>query len=312
MAAFADTKVHDSARWEFLVQTLFGSGGQATVLDLGYASVASAQAAQGPNGVEIFVPWSAIGLNGPPSAPLRFSLATFRAEANDFTTDIGGPNVSNVIDAVTDYGDPRAAMYPNTFQDVQDLTLDYFFDVFFNAQGEVYSPLVVQRFVANAGASGEWVAVKNVSPVTLPIELFKLGDEEVPDSTEGMFQFPTGATLAAGATYIVAANALNYQTAFGSLPDAELANSVVAVPKMKAFNLWATGSLALANAGDELLVLDGSNTLLDIAVYGTGVYAGITAKTPAPGANVTLTRDVVSSDTDDCQVDFTAAFFSDT
>lgn len=308
LAGFADTKVNEAARWEFLVQTLFGSGGQATVLDTSYNGVAAAQAAQGANGVEIFVPWSALGLAGPPSQPLRFSLATFRAEANDFTTDIGGPNVSNVIDAVTDYGDPKATAYPNTFVDVQDGVLDYFFDVFFDPQGEVYAPLVVQRFVS-APATGltEWLTVENVSPVALPLDVFKVGDEETVDGTEGMLRFPVGSTLSAGASYTIAANAAQYQTTFAALPNAEIGNNVVAVPKMTNFTGWATGSVALANAGDELLVLDGSNTILDIATYGNVTYAGIVTKTPAPGSNIVLTRDAMSSDTDDCQVDFTAA-----
>ncbi|MBI5533943.1 MAG: lamin tail domain-containing protein [Deltaproteobacteria bacterium] len=309
MAAFADTKVSDAARWEFLVMTLFGSGGQATVLDKTYANVASAQAAAGPNGVELFVPWSAVGLNAPPTNPIRFSLATFRAEANDLTVDIGGPSFSNAIDAVTDYGDPRVTGYPNTFVEVQDLILDYYFDVFFNAQGEVYAPVVVQRFLAapGTGGSGEWITIRNVSPISLPLDAFKLGDEETPDQAEGMKRFPIGATLAAGASYVVAASAQTYQTYFAGLPDAELGATVVSVPKMADFSVWATGSIALANTGDEVLVLDGSNTILDIATYGNVTYPGIVTKTPAPASNVVLTRDGTSSDTDDCQVDFSAS-----
>jgi hypothetical protein len=47
MAGFADTQVGSGARWERLVQTLFGSGGTATVLDTAFSSVAMVSAVQG-------------------------------------------------------------------------------------------------------------------------------------------------------------------------------------------------------------------------------------------------------------------------
>ncbi|MEZ4309476.1 MAG: hypothetical protein R3F14_15680 [Polyangiaceae bacterium] len=141
-AEFGDTKVADGARWERLVETLFGSGGAAKVIDNNFNQVAMVQAVQGATGeIEIFVPWTALGLAAPPKAPLRFSVATFRCQPNqDLTIDIGGPDFSNALDAISNYGDPAAAVFPNTYQEVQDLIVDYSFDVHFNAEGEVYAP----------------------------------------------------------------------------------------------------------------------------------------------------------------------------
>jgi len=310
-AEFADTKVADGARWERLVETLFGSGGQAKVIDTNFNKVADAMAAQGAGGdVEIFVPWSALGLNGPPAAPLRFTVATFRAQSDDITVDIGGAQFSNALDCVSDYGDPAAAAYPNTYAEVQDLVVDYHFDLYFDAQGEVYAPLVVQRFLSNSSGAGsdEWYAVRNTTAMPLALDNFKLGDEETPDGNEGMLSFPTGATLPAGGTYVVARSGSAYQAFFGKAPDAELPpGASVAVPDMTPFLPWtagAAGNMQLANPGDELLVLDPSNTILDVAVYGNGAYAGVNSFTPAPGTDEVLTRDATSSDTDDCKVDF--------
>ena len=313
-AEFADTKVADGARWERLVETLFGSGGTAKVIDTNFNQVAMVSAMQGAGGdVEIFVPWTALGLNGPPAAPLRFTVATFRAQPNDLTVDIGGAMFSNALDAVSDYGDPAAAMYPNTYQDVQDLIINHSFDVHFDPAGEVYAPLLVQRFLSSSSGGGpdEWFTVKNMSPAMLPLAGFKLGDEETPDGNEGMFAFPATAMLAPGATYTVARAGAAYNAFFGAAPDAEMPPGASgAVPDMVAVPTWtsaATPDMALNNAGDEVLVLDPSNTILDIAVYGTGVYAGVASFTAAPGTNQVLTRGPASPDTDSCQVDFTNA-----
>jgi MYXO-CTERM domain-containing protein len=314
LAGFADTKVADGARWERLVQTLFGSGGKAQVLDPSFAKVADVEAAQGAGGdVEIFVPWSALGLTAPPATPLRFTVATFRSQNNDLTVDVGGSMISNVLDVVGDYGDPAATAFPNTWIDVMDQVVNYSFDLYFDPQGEVYAPLVVQRFLANASGGGadEWYAVRNATPAVLPLDNFKLGDEETPDGNEGMFAFPAGATLAAGATYVVARSGAAYQTFFGKAPDAELPpGASMAVPDMTAFLAWTggvAGAMSLTNTGDELLVLDPSNTILDVAVFGNGAYAGVNAFMPAPGTDQVLTRDAQSHDTDDCAVDFVNA-----
>ena len=311
-AGYADTKVRDGARWERLVQTLFGSGGKAQVIDTAFNKVADVEAAEGAGGdVEIFVPWSALGLTAPPATPLRFTVATFRAQSNDLTIDVGGASVSNVLDSVGDHGDPAAAMYPNTWSEVMDQVVDHSVDLWFDAQGEVVAPLVVQSFLASASGGGadEWYAVRNTTAATLPLDGFKIGDEETPDGNEGMFAFPAGASLAAGATYVVARSGSAYQAFFGKAPDAELPpGASAAVPNLTQFLPWSSaviGDIQLANPGDELLVLDPSNTIVDLVVFGSGDYAGVTPFTPAPSTDEVLTRDALSGDTDDCKVDFT-------
>ncbi|APR82311.1 BNR repeat domain protein [Minicystis rosea] len=302
-AEFADTTVAESARWERLVETVFGSGGKAKVIDTGFNKVADVEAAVGSVGdVEIFVPWSALGLNGPPATPLRFTVATFRTAANDVTIDVGGPAISNALDCVSDYGDPTATNHPNTWDEVMDGVVDYNFDLYFDTNGEVYAPLVVQRFLANSsgGGSDEWYAVRNVSPGPITLTNFKIGDEETPDGNEGMFMFPAGATIAAGASYVVARDGAAYQAYFGAAPDAKLSD-------LTPFTAWtsaATPNLQLADTGDEILLLDRSNTLLDVVVFGDGAYAGVTSLATPPGTDEVATRSATSADTDDCAVDF--------
>ncbi|MFZ5441285.1 MAG: hypothetical protein ACOZQL_14855, partial [Myxococcota bacterium] len=312
LAGFSDTQVADGARWERLVQTLFGSGGTAQVFDAAFTQVAAVPAAVGAAGdVELFVPWSALGLSAPPTTPLRLSIATFRAQTNDLTIDLGGAMISNALDVVSTYGDPRAAMNPNTWTEVQDQVLDASFDVWFASSGEVVAPLVVQAFLPSASASGsdEWYVLRNVTATALSLEVFRFGDEETPDQNEGMYALPSF-TLAPGASFTVARSGAAYQAFFGRAPDAELPpGSSAAIPDLTPWAAWLNGTtgtgLQLVNAGDELLLIDASGTVLDVAVFGTGVYAGVTAFTPAPGTDQVLSRSAASADTDDCLVDFT-------
>jgi hypothetical protein len=309
---FADTKVANGARWEFLVQTLFGSAGQAQVIDASMSKVADATAVQGLGGdVEIGVAWAALGLAGPPASPLRLSIAAFRAQAADLTVDVGGAMISNALDAVTDYGNPAASAYPISWTELQDGVVDYSLDVWFNASGEVYSPLLIDRFLANSSGGGadEWYMIRNVSPLTIPLDGYKLGDEETPDQGEGMFSFPPGASLLPGGTYVVARNGSSYQATFGAPPDAELPPGGTTAPDMVAFTAWtngAVGAMQLANAGDELLLLGPSNTILDVVTYGAGTYPGITPFTPAPAADEVLVRKA-GVDTDSTASDFVNA-----
>ncbi|MEZ4309475.1 MAG: lamin tail domain-containing protein [Polyangiaceae bacterium] len=168
---------------------------------------------------------------------------------------------------------------------------------------------MVQRFLSNSSGAGsdEWYAVTNVSPGPLALGGYKLGDEETPDGNEGMFAFPA-AMLAGGATFTVARSGSAYQAYFGKAPDAEMPpGASMAVPDMIADATWTTAAMPnmqLNNAGDEVLVLDRSSTIVDIAVFGNGAYSGVLPFTPAPGIDDVISRDAMGSDTDDCSVDF--------
>lgn len=204
----AETDVADAGRWEYLAQTRFGTGNATLALwqsGVGTpAFVGSADAAT--NGtIELSIPWSSLGLPGPPTSPLRFTTATFRSTAGDATVDVGGAGVSNALDTVTDYGDPGTA--PNTTAELGDQRVDYFADVSFTPAGEVRAPIVASSFVSNFGApneAAEWIQVSNPSAVTVNLSGFKLGDAKVPDNGASMYTFPTGTTLAPGGRFLVA------------------------------------------------------------------------------------------------------------
>ncbi len=289
----AETAVDSGARWERLLQTRLGSGsGQVAVWTPGAGSPTSAGAvlAAGDT-IELSVPWTALGLSGPPEST-RVTVASFRASGTDEPLEAPG---ADALDAVTDYGDPGSA--GTTATEVGDGDVDYSARVHFTDGGEVEGPIVVSRYSANlASATAEWIEVANATDETLNIASFKLGDEKSPDGPEGMYTFPAGSTLAPGGRFVVAQSGTAYQVLTAQPADAEFTSDSSA-PDMVKFAPWAGGNAALEDAGDELVVLDSSNTTVDVVPYGTGTYTGVTGL-PAPAAGEVDRRTTALLDTD--------------
>src|SRR5215831_42046 len=162
--AFVDgarTQVANGAAWEFLVKTGFGSGTGAKLYDSGLHPVAApVTEALGASGViEVAVPWTALGLSAPASRPVRFTIALFAATANDSVFNADASGGSNVIDALTDYDQPGAAL--NTSVEVGDGVIDDSRDVWFNGTGEVYSPIAITEIFYGGGINDFWVQLVN-------------------------------------------------------------------------------------------------------------------------------------------------------
>jgi hypothetical protein len=313
LANFADTQVAAEAAWEFLVMTRFGSGNStpavftAEFADVATPASASSARSTGANGViEIQVPWSDLGLSGDLTAPLRFTVATFRTDALDNTVDIGGSSVSNALDVVTNYGDPGATS--NTFAELMDQDIDYYFDVWFHLDPEIEpsAPALLSEIYYDppgTESDQEWIEVYNRTGLALPIDAWLLGDEETIGMAEGMAFFPSGSVLAQSQAAVVALRATGFLAFTGLVADYEFVSTDAGVPDMTAAATWAIGAIALSNSGDEVLLLDRQFTILDAATFETSSYPGVT---PHPGTvDQSLERNV-DFDRDDCALDFAA------
>jgi cardiolipin synthase len=106
--------------------------------------------------------------------------------------------------------------------------------------------------------SGEFVKVANVGNSTLNLTDWQLTD------FEGTLAFPRGTTIQPGGDIIVAENATKYLMAFGSWPEFSIANMSC-----------VDRGFGLANAGDEVAVLDPWGAPIDLYVYGSSEYIGV-------------------------------------
>jgi len=121
------------------------------------------------------------------------------------------------------------------------------------------SPLLITEVYYNTpGSDGdeEWVEIANVGTAVLDLPPYKIGDEETPGGGEGMVRFPEEATIVPGQAVVVAQTAVAFRHRFGFNPDYEIHDTDPAVPDMRPYLVWASGDLALANDGDEVLLLE--------------------------------------------------------
>ncbi len=174
----------------------------------------------------------------------------------------------------------------------------------------VSHPLISEVLFNPSGSdeSGrEWIEVYNPTPLPVSIGGYKIGDAAVRGSTgEGMYAFPDGAVLRPGQAIVIAQNAAAFFADWGKRPDYEISDYDPAVPELSPYTAWAQGTINLANAGDEIVLLDKDDRIVDAVVWLSGNLNGITPYPVAIPAGYTLQRWPPSLDTDDCAVDFRA------
>ncbi len=174
---------------------------------------------------------------------------------------------------------------------------------------QVYLPLLARNHVPPADhlvisellydptgvddAHGEWIEIHNPTAITVTLDGYRLSDGE--SYGDGTATFPAGSHIAPGGVVVVA------QTAggVGFVPDYELTDTDPAVPNLTP----VSGSIGWGNSGDEAILRDATGADVDVVVYGSGSYAGVTPH-PGVGPGNSLERKPAGRDTDDCSADF--------
>lgn len=148
-----------------------------------------------------------------------------------------------------------------------------------------------------AEPDGEWIELYNPTESSIDLSNFKVGDEEQKGGTEGMLQFPNGVSIAAGQVIVIANKATAFYSTYGFKPDYEMSENDPTVPNMIKYSAWASGTVALNNTGDDVLVLDGSDQVVDALSWGTSTWA---FDPPAPDVveGHSLARSPAGVDTD--------------
>lgn len=283
----ADLDVTDAARWEYLVATAFGSNsGQLTVHSAGGGSQQAGIAVINPmlDVAELSLPWSAMGLAGPPDGPLALSIATFRSNADDSLMEVGDALAADALDVITHNNQPGVAR-PSS-DELTDQVLDHQLLAWFQPDGQVRAPLLISAVQPRPSSmiAGEFVRLFNPGSTSLELQGFAVGDEETPGATEGMFSLPAF-PLAAGAQVTVARSSTAYEVGAGSPADFETEMSDPAVPSLGQDSVWAIGGIELVDSGDQVLLLDPSRTVIDVIAYGSATYVGVEALGPVNGGD---------------------------
>ncbi|GIV76228.1 MAG: hypothetical protein KatS3mg050_0622 [Litorilinea sp.] len=122
------------------------------------------------------------------------------------------------------------------------------------------------------GSAEEFVALYHSGDTPLDLGGWLLGDAEVPGDNEGLYALPAGYLLQPGATFVVARNGAAFRQRFGRAPDAELEESDPAVTTLARERTLASGTFALRDQGDEVVLLTPARRLADAVAFAEGEY----------------------------------------
>lgn len=151
----------------------------------------------------------------------------------------------------------------------------------------------------------EWIEIYNPTLLAINIGGYKIGDAAVRGSSgEGMYVFPEDTLLRANQAIVIAQNAAAYFADWGKKPDYELSDYDPEVPDLQPYTAWAGGTVNLANTGDEVVLLDKDDRVVDAAVWLNGSEPSTAPFPAAVQAGHTLQRWPPNVDTNDCAVDF--------
>ena len=156
------------------------------------------------------------------------------------------------------------------------------------AQHWLYLPLVMLKFPRQyAGPlisevlydpvgdepAGEWIELYNPADKPFDLSQFKIGDAEFPGDREGMLRFPNGAVIAPHQVIVVANRAEQFIAANGFAPDYEMIESHPDVPDLAKYVSWSTYSIELTDNGDEVLLLNAEDRVVDAVSWGSSTFA---------------------------------------
>jgi uncharacterized repeat protein (TIGR01451 family) len=317
------TNVSDAAKWEYAVETQFAPGApqsfttsaqpkvfkaDSTSVLTGSAQLVSSAARQGGY-AEIQIPWAAINGQPLPDNTLRFTVSTYFANHG---VPAGDGLVSKAIDVIS-----SDAL--GTAHELADGKIDTYFELHFNASGDVFAPVLLSEFLPDPPTSGdpkgEWIEIHNPNTFDVGLNGYKVGDQPYRTGSQGMVLLPNR-QLAAGATLVLANNKTVFLTRYPTVDP----NNVVDMNALTSYTAWASGHITLQNQNgglafkESLVLLDPNDTIADMVQYAYKTALGptgldpdnkpilLTGPTVAP--NASYDRCPSGQDTNDSGLDF--------
>jgi hypothetical protein len=152
----------------------------------------------------------------------------------------------------------------------------------------------------------EFIELFNPTYLQLDLFGFSISDAVNRSDFEDLRTFPKGTVLDAGKTMIVAATSTGFHAEFGFRPDFEILDSDPYVPDLLDNNEWGDPAafLQLANQGDEVIVRDPFEQIVDAIAYGAGQLLGEASCTLTTIAGAVIERYPPWKDTGKCPSDF--------
>jgi len=141
-----------------------------------------------------------------------------------------------------------------------------------------------------AEPDGEWIEIYNPQGYPVPLQGVKVGDASIPGDREGMLLFPRDAVIPPGGVIVIANQGSAFLNRYGMLPDYEVRDSLPGLPDMEKYVSWSAWNVALRNAGDEILILDSEDQVVDLMAYGDSEHPLFQPPVGKPAEGYSLER----------------------
>jgi len=115
---------------------------------------------------------------------------------------------------------------------------------------------------------------------------------------EGMYTFPIEEMISPSGIILVANRGDSFETQYAFKPDYELINTDPTVNDLFPYDSWASGSIRFGNQGDELILLNGWDDLVDCLGYGDSNFQLFQPPIPIGPESSSLARYPMDSDND--------------
>ncbi|MFN2134756.1 MAG: lamin tail domain-containing protein [Candidatus Promineifilaceae bacterium] len=183
-----------------------------------------------------------------------------------------------------------------------------------------YLPVMAQRFRGpsdylliseilydSPGADdAEFIEIANPTSLRVSLSGLSIGDAVSPGDYEDVRRFPENAVLEAYGVVVVATTATAFFEQYGLWPDYEVIDTEPLVEDLIDDPDWGDRDtfLRLGNQGDEVILRDATDAVIDVVTYGSGSFGEQTPCELVQASNHSLERMPYWYDTDDCPADF--------
>ena len=152
----------------------------------------------------------------------------------------------------------------------------------------------------------EFIELVNPTAAAIDIGGYGLADAVNREDFEDLRRFPSGTIVAAGDVLLTVTSADSFWNEYGYWPDFEILETAPTIPNLIDDPSWGDPEtfLRLGNSGDEVILRDGDDEIVDLVTYGAGAYLGQVACSLLTGTNHSLERFPYWHDSDICLNDF--------
>ena len=152
----------------------------------------------------------------------------------------------------------------------------------------------------------EFVEIFNPAGTAVDLANVSLSDATARTDFEDLRRFPAGTVLQPESVLVVATTATGFFAEFGFNPDFEILESDTAVANLIDDPSWGdpAATMQFANQGDEVLIRDAQDRVIDVIVYGAGEFQGMVGCNLVSQQHYSLERFPFTQDTDNCLNDF--------